>query len=72
MRFVFEHNEIFFRFAVDFRVDANGTSVDFVGNIEIVKLPVLFQLLRRDRSEIHKARIFFRTLAVEFLIQFFV
>ena len=69
MRLVLEHDEIFFRFSVDFRVDTDRAGVDFVRNVEVVKLSVLFQLLCRNRRKVHQAGIFIGAGTVDFLVQ---
>ena len=69
VRFVFKHDEVFFRFAVDLRVDTDRAGVDFVGNVQIVEFAVFFQLFRRDRGEVHQAGIFVGTAAVDLPIQ---
>ena len=69
MRFVLEHDEIFFGFAVDLRIDADRAGVDLVGNIQIIEPSLFFQFFHRDGGDVHQARVFIFAFRVEFFEQ---
>ena len=72
VRLVLEHDEIFFRLAVDLRVDADGAGVDLVGNVEVVEPPLFFQLFDRDGRNIHQTGIFILARGIELRKEVFI
>ena len=72
MRFVFEHYQPLFRFAVVVHVYFHRAGVDFVAYVQIIQLAARFQLFYGNGGYIHHAHILIRTGSVELLEQLFI
>ena len=54
MRFVFEHYQPLFRFAIDFDRHNDGAGINLFGLVKVSQLAFLAQLLHADNSNIHE------------------